>query len=732
MRSFIFKIVCGLLMAFLLFNMCVPVILAYEDGFDEDNEIGQNIISNIEENDDIIDEADNNVIEDKINNNISNSILENKINNNISNSMLENNANKENETVDIKKDNEISDMINESMIEQKKQEDADGEGLIMPLSINNEPSVSYRTHVQNIGWQDWKQNGDIAGTEGKSLRLEAISIKLTDIPNVNIKYQVHVQNIGWQDWKQNGDIAGTEGKSLRLEAIRIKLETSEEYTIMYRAHIQNVGWQEWKTDGELSGTEGKSLRIEAIQIKIVSKRKKGKMYIETPLDGTTYNRPKNISISGWKMANISDTKLKVYVDGNNTPIDESLIKYTQRADVLKAIVDYGTSSQNPNPGFTISVNAENMKTGKHTIKIVLVDKNGQMLSEITKTINVDNELHVEYSSHIQGIGWQGYKRDGVLSGTEGRSLRLEAIVMKLVNAPSNARICYRTHIQNIGWQEWKTANDLSGTKGRSLRVEAIEIVLENMEEYTVEYQVHIQNIGWSNWYIDGETAGTVGQSKRIEAIRIRIVPKYKRQYKGIDISENNGSVNWALVKRDNIDFAMIRIGYRGYGQAGRIVEDSKGKLNIEAAKKAGVKVGVYFYTQAINETEAIEEANWILNTIKGYSVDYPVAIDFENSGANGRADNLDINTRTKIAKAFCQTIQNAGYTPMVYTNVNWANNYINMNELTKYETWIAHWTYNTAKLPSYNKSYTMWQYSNKGIVNGVPGNVDLNIGYKKY
>ena len=135
-----------------------------------------------------------------------------------------------------------------------------------------EPSISYTTHIQDIGWQNQVKDGEMAGTEGQAKRLEAIKITLKDLSGVKIKYQTHIQDIGWQDWKYDGTLAGTEGQSKRLEAIRIELEENDKYSIMYRVHIQDIGWQDWRYDGEKAGTEGQSKRLEAIQIKIVEKQ----------------------------------------------------------------------------------------------------------------------------------------------------------------------------------------------------------------------------------------------------------------------------------------------------------------------------------------------------------------------------------------------------------------------------------------------------------------------------
>lgn len=684
----------------LLLNIFSTIILA-------DNEIVENnyIVNDIED-------KTENKIENKTENEIeNNSTLDNKKddNNITTNNTKKNenlNENVTNNTTNLNKENTKETIVTESV--------TDGNEGIMVLSTGNtKPGITYRTHVQDIGWQDYVQDEQIAGTSGRALRLEGINIKLIDnSSNLKIKYQVHVQNIGWQDWKSDGEMAGTSGKSLRLEGIRIELESTEEYSVMYRVHVQNIGWQDWKSDGEMAGTQGQSLRLEAIQIKILPKIKKGKITLQTPVEGQTYYNPSTIKISGNKTANVSNTKIRVYVDNSSTP-----------------------NIENSNSNFNISIDSSKMSDGEHKIKIELCTQNNEIIEQTTKKIYIDRQLHVQYRTHVQNIGWQGYVMDGEMSGTSGKSYRVEALNISLINAPENAKILYRTHVQDIGWQNWQQNGAMAGTSGKAYRVEAIEIVLENMDKYTVEYQVHIQDKGWTDWYMDGETAGTVGQGKRIEAIRIRLVAKKeKRSYKGIDVSVYNGSVNWGFVKRDGIDFAFIRAGFRGYGSRGTLNEDPYFKLNMQGAKQAGIPVGVYFVTQAITAEEAIQEANWVIERVKNYNIDYPIAIDIEAPGLENpndipRTQNLDKNTRTYLAKLFCQTIQSAGYTPIIYCNVDWAYNYLNMSDLSEYDTWIASYRDNN---PGYNGKYSIWQYTSRGQVNGVLGYVDRNICYKKY
>ena len=199
---------------------------------------------------------------------------------------------------------------------------------------------------------------------------------------------------------------------------------------------------------------------------------------------------------------------------------------------------------------------------------------------------------------------------------------------------------------------------------------------------------------------------------------------------GIDISHHNGTVNWEKVKAAGIDFTIIRMAYRGYGSAGNIKTDNNAFTNLENAKAAGLDVGVYFFSQAITKAEAIEEANYILNLIKGYDIDLPVVMDFEyTAGEDGRlyAAGLTKRQKTNICLAFCETVEAAGYDAMVYANKSMLNNGLYADEIdSKYEIWLAEWTASA----SYDNDYTYWQYTSDGSVDGVPSSrVDMNVRY---
>lgn len=190
----------------------------------------------------------------------------------------------------------------------------------------------------------------------------------------------------------------------------------------------------------------------------------------------------------------------------------------------------------------------------------------------------------------------------------------------------------------------------------------------------------------------------------------------------IDVSKYNGAISWRKVA-NSCDGAIIRVGYRGYG-SGRLVVDEKFKANIEAAKSAGVPIGVYFVTQAVNVSEAEEEARFTMDLVKGYNLSFPIFIDSEdgNNGA-GRADRGKLSrfNRTAILKAFCEEIQKNGYIAGVYAGEYWTKTYLDVNLLTKYYLWIAKYSTSKPSVP-----FNAWQYTDAGKIDGIIGNVDIS------
>ena len=194
---------------------------------------------------------------------------------------------------------------------------------------------------------------------------------------------------------------------------------------------------------------------------------------------------------------------------------------------------------------------------------------------------------------------------------------------------------------------------------------------------------------------------------------------------GIDVSKWNGTIDWNAVKNSGVSYVIIRCGYRGSSK-GALIEDPKFQANIKGASAAGLKVGVYFFTQAVDEREAVEEASMVLGLIKNYKISYPVFLDVESSG--GRGDSISKETRTAVCRAFCQTIQNSGYTAGIYANKTWLETKMDAGALSAYKIWLAQY----AQTPTYTGRYDLWQYRSTGKVSGISGDVDMNLSYLGY
>ncbi|EGO2610648.1 C39 family peptidase [Enterococcus faecalis] len=305
------------------------------------------------------------------------------------------------------------------------------------------------------------------------------------VPDIN--YQTHIQDIGWQGVVKNGEISGTSRHSLRLEGIKMNISNSDlAGSVEYRTHVQEIGWQGYVKDNQLSGTSGKSLRLEAIQIRLTG-----------------------------EIANAYDVYYRVHIE------DKGWLNWAKNSE---------------------SAGSQSAAKRLEAIQIKLVKKGEAAPEGNGKAFLIGNEAkrpdeikpNVNYQTHVQEIGWQGFVRNGESAGTSGKKLRLEAIKINLSDAALAGNIEYSTHVQSIGWQEKKKNGELSGTSGKKLRLEAIKINLSGdvSRYYDVYYRVHIQDKGWLNWAANGAPSGSQSASKRLEAIQIKIVRKGEAAPKG--------------------------------------------------------------------------------------------------------------------------------------------------------------------------------------------------------
>ena len=306
-------------------------------------------------------------------------------------------------------------------------------GTVETPADTNEAMVVYQAHVQDIGWQPDCIDGELAGTTGRDLQVEALKISkggaLREISG-EIKYRAHVQDIGSQDWVSTADpasYAGTTGKNKRIEAIQIALTgaLAEQYDIYYRVHVQEIGWMNWVRGGEeessRTGTEGLGLQVEALEIRMVEK-------------------------------------------GGQAP--ESSAKYTYLTDDSIGVLSY-VAHQQDYGNLPTSFSGEIAgKTGesKH-LEALWIAVHDSML---TGTI--------QYRAHVQDIGWQGWTSSGNTAGTTGQSKQLEAVQISLTGElGAVCDVWYRVHVQDYGWLGWAKSGQTAGTTGISYRIEAIQI-----------------------------------------------------------------------------------------------------------------------------------------------------------------------------------------------------------------------------------------------------------------
>ena len=278
------------------------------------------------------------------------------------------------------------------------------------------PNLTYRSHVQNIGWMANVSAGALSGTTGRSLRMEALVINM---PNQNaIEYRARVRGVGWQNFVRGGQVAGTTGRSLPIEAVEIRLTgaAAMQFDIQYQVHMAYVGWLNWVQNGAIAGLVGAAPEVQAIRIRLVPRGNQTPGIPQPPHSTTTVSYSTHVQNVGWQ----------------NPVQNGAMAGTTGRALRLEA--------------FRANITNTSMPGG------------------------------IEYRTHVQNIGWQGFVSNGAIAGTTGRSLRLEAIEIRLTGALANAYdVYYRVHIENYGWLDWARNGQSAGSVGRSLRLEGIEV-----------------------------------------------------------------------------------------------------------------------------------------------------------------------------------------------------------------------------------------------------------------
>lgn len=401
---------------------------------------------------------------------------------------------------------------------------------------------------------------------------------------------------------------------------------------------------------------------------------------------------------------------------------------------------------------------------KATFSFTVRISNGMKLSLEYETLNLYAEVPLVIKARVEGAGTAVPKLTASSSNETAIGVALDSaqaqgdgkylipVVLDVKAAASNVTITVKVEPSDAAAKEIKAAcvvNVLvNPKKDKNTKLVDSEgepvYVFENNEYREAVYADYYtfdkffakgaaKYTGWQT--IDGKVYYFTAEGKKVTGEQVIQGAKYMfasdgslvvgNGVVGIDVSKWNGTIDWNAVKNSGVNYVIIRCGYRGSTQ-GSLVVDPKFTQNIKGATAAGLKVGVYFFTQAIDEREAVEEASMVLEQIKNYKISYPVFLDVEASG--GRADSISKEQRTAVCKAFCKTIQNGGYTAGIYANKNWLETKLDPSQLAGYKIWLAQY----AASPTYTGRYELWQYRKNGKVSGISGDVDMNISYLGY
>lgn len=439
------------------------------------------------------------------------------------------------------------------------------------------PTLKYKSHVQKYGWLDYVSENMVSGTDHQSLRLESFIIDLGEYNNL-IEYRSLIEGNGWETtYKKGGEVSGTDHQSKRIEAIQIRLkeELADKYDIYYKVHCEKFGWLPWAKNDEISGTIGYGKRVESIIIKIEEKGKGEETENTFKERDTTLVYNSHVQDIGWMR--------EVNSDITGTLNDKRLESFYLKFDFQKHAGDIVYSSYVEGIGWQEEKRNGEISGTDHQskrIEAIKINLTGDISNyydiyyrvygnnwsgwaknnEIAGSIGYDRKITaieiklvnkgtgeetgnsytrkdtiLKYSTHVESIGDQSYVSDREISGTTGKGLRAEGIIIKL-DSIYEGDIYYTTRTDREDWQEYKTSGIYSGTRHKSRAIQNIRMHLsgELAEKYDIYYRVHTANYGWLGWAKNDEIAGV--NHYQIEALEIRLYEKDDEEKDSLPVS----------------------------------------------------------------------------------------------------------------------------------------------------------------------------------------------------
>ncbi|WP_218666177.1 GBS Bsp-like repeat-containing protein [Streptococcus dysgalactiae] len=461
--------------------------------------------------------------------------------------------------------------------------------LVMPRAVQSQaltmqstiekPNLSYRSHVQNIGWQEAVGDSEVSGTVTNTNQVEAVSIQVDNPSGLSgqVLYSTLVRGQGWGSSVADGQVSGTVGKSTPVEAIKIQLtgDLQQRFDVYYRVNVKDLGWMNWTSNGLAAGAEGLGTYLQAYEVKLLKKGEKFYFNPQSTLNQPNLQYQTFIEKTGWQTPVVAGQTSGTV--GQSKQIEGLKIQLSDTSAghliYQTHVQDYGWLQEVTNNTVSGAVNqakqVEAFKirlTGKlakqfdvvyrahvqdigwqawvqngalagtvgkakqvEALEIKLIAKASQAPSQYQEAFLKFTKPELTYRAYVENGGWQAFVSDGATSGTLGQSKQMEGMRLALTST-AFGDIVYKTHVQDIGWLPAVSTGNDSGVPHQHKQIEAFQIALTGLlaQKYDIYYRAHVQDIGWQGWRRNNSIAGTVGQSKQVEAFEVKLVEKPKK------------------------------------------------------------------------------------------------------------------------------------------------------------------------------------------------------------
>lgn len=644
------------------------------------------------------------------------------------------------------------------------------------------PGVEYRACTEKSGWQNWVRNKVTAGDISTSDKIQVVKILLTDTYKGGIAYKTYAMGQGWQEQATNGDASGS---TAGIQAIRIELfgDIKANYSIKYRVHLLGKDWTPWVQDGKESGVTSGNDVIDGYEVILINKEgaevtgEAADYSADLPAtEGVTPSESKSTEVV---MESNTNQNQPVNNTVQTTDVTQTVNNTVQTVDINQTTnqtVQTGTGTENTTQQTTVQDNSgitvvdEQVPITNTPQTQVQVQTQQVATNELAKKLVEKAANEVGYKQDASGLTkygqwWAGKVGDSAFEKAKWSSMFLAWCGNEIGLSDEQ----YGYYACSDYWVTWfKNNNAYHEVKDYTPQVGDM-IFFDYDQNGTSDHNGIVKSTANGQVYaIEGNIDGEVKECNydltdtRLKGYGTPLFDKVSSETKpvnntntnqstqaevptgngggfgsytklstpitGIDVSTYNGNINWSKVKNSEAKFAYIRLG--GRHTKGYLYTDTRYHNNIKAANDVGMDVGIYFFTQAISKEEAIEEANYVLEKVKGYKIKYPIAIDTEYSPSGKRTNSLSKAKRTEIMKVFCDKINSAGYKSQIYSSKSWFSEKLNIGELNAYDKWVAQYT--TAAKTSFAYPYSVWQYTDKGSIPGISGNVDKNRCYVAY